>query len=151
MCKWQLSEHFDLLLCCEVLQRLNQKEQTAYFSQINTYAKKAVIFAPNSANSQHAGLSGLKTVSLSCIQDLTKTIGGKLIKSGWLDVPPFPPGLTRSDSKRGDALSSPFQKFLFWGVNRWADAEGLIPQGIRKNHAHIAYAAFNTGAPNAAE
>ncbi len=143
---WELKGKFDLLLCCEVLQRLNPEQQLAYFSKVTEYAKIAVFFAPNAENPHHAQSSGLNTVSLAELQNLARQTDAQQLKTGWLDVPPFPPGITRSESQREDALSSPWQRFLFWGVNVWADAEILMPLSFRKKRAHIVYMALQTGA-----
>lgn len=143
---WELKDKFDLLLCCEVLQRLDAEQQLAYFSKVTEYAKTAVFFAPNAENPHHAQSSGLSTVSLAQLESLAKKTDATPLKTGWLDVPPFPPGITRSDSQREDALSSPWQRFLFWGINVWADAEGLMPASFRKKRAHIVYMALQTGA-----
>jgi hypothetical protein len=145
MVSWSLADRFDLLLCCEVLQRLDAGRQLKYFSQAGEYAETAVVFAPNAGNSKHAGLSGLDTVSLAQLTDLAERAGTERLEAGWLDIPPFPPGLTRSASQRQDALSSRWQRFLFWGVNLWADAEGLMPLPIKRSSAHIVYIAMRTG------
>ncbi len=142
---WKLNEEFDLLLCCEVLQRLGEKQRLAFISQASEHAKKTVIFAPNAANSSHADLSGLSTVSLAQLENLAGQTTDQLIKSGWIDLPPFPPGITRSEDQRQNATSSPLQRLLFWGINLWADAEGLVPLSIRKKQAHIVYVALQSG------
>jgi hypothetical protein len=136
---WNLADRYDLALCCEVLQRLDAKQQSAYFSQLNKYAKKAVVFAPNGGNPQHAGLSGLRTVTLDQLLKLAEQNNCRLLHAGLLDLPPFPPGITRSETKRQDAVNSPLQRFLFWGINVWADAERMFPSSIKKSMAHIIY------------
>jgi hypothetical protein len=144
--RWDIGDKFDLVLCCEVLQRLDAKQQLSYFSQLADYAERAIIFAPNGENPKHAELSGLKTVSLAQMLNLVKQSGYQQIKAGLIDMPPFPPGITRSEAQRQDAASSPLQRFLFWGINVWADAEQLMPWSLKKGMAHIVYAALDTGA-----
>ncbi len=144
ICNWNLKENFDLLLCCEVFQRLEEKQQLKYISQAAKYAKKAVIFAPNADNSSHADLSGLNTVALSQLENLARQTKAQLMKSGRIDLPPFPPGITRSEDQRQNATTSPLQRFLFWGINVWADAEGLVPLSIKKKQAHIVYIALQS-------
>ncbi len=141
--QWKLADRFDLGLCCEVIQRLALDKQAGYVEQLGQYTKPAVIFAPNAGNPHHATSSGLNTVSLSHLKNLVEKGGYSCRSSGWLDVPPFPPGITRSENQRESALNSPWQRFLFWGVKVWADAEGLMPASFKEHKAHIVYIALH--------
>jgi hypothetical protein len=133
-------ERFDLALSSEVLQRLDIAQET-YFSNLKNVAENFAIFVPNRDNESHANLSGLKSVYLG---ELLQHCRGAypeatLYDYGYIDMPPFPPGLSRSQEKREKASESRFESFLMKGLEFYGLCEDLIPKFIKKKIAHIVY------------
>ena len=131
---------FDLALSSEVLQRLNGARET-YISNLKKSAKNFAVFAPNRGNKSHALLSGLNSIYL---EDLLKNYnegpaGGTIYDFGYIDMPPFPPGLTRAQEKREQASESRFEAFLMKGLEVYCLCEDIIPIFAKKRIAHIVY------------
>jgi len=131
---------FDLFLSCEVLQRLSQPEQQRYWQSCLQAAKAGVVFVPNAENPSHASHSKLSTVSLKQLTEQAQAAGGKIIASGYLDLPPFPPGITRSEEQR-EAAGEGFQRLAFKGIEQWANLERFLPLSLRRQSAHIVFVA----------
>jgi hypothetical protein len=131
---------FDLALSSEVLQRLDGTRET-YISNLKNVAKYFSIFVPNRGNESHANLSGLKSLYL---EELLQHCRGEnpeatLYDYGYIDMPPFPPGLSRSQDKRDQAAKSRIEAFLMKGLEIYSLCENIIPKFIKKKVAHIAY------------
>jgi len=131
---------FDLALSSEVLQRLDSAKET-YISNLKKTAKYFAIFVPNRDNESHANLSGLKSVWLEELLNFFQKehLRTTLYDYGYIDMPPFPPGLTRSQEKRDQAASSRFEAFLMKGLELYSHLEDIVPQSIKKQVAHIIY------------
>jgi len=134
------NERFDLALSSEVLQRLDGAHEK-YFSNLKKAAGNFAVFAPNSGNESHANLSGLKGVYL---EELLKHFSGggadgTIYDYGYIDMPPFPPGLTRSQEKRVQASESAFETLLMMCLQIYCLCEGIIPKPVKKKIAHIVY------------
>lgn len=135
-----MKEKFDLALSSEVFQRLDGGKEN-YLSNLMRLAKNFALFAPNSGNSSHANLSGLKSVRL---EELLKFFQKAHLRTtlydyGYIDMPPFPPGLTRSQEKRYQAAESRIERFFMKGLEIYSICEDIIPQSIKKQVAHIIY------------
>jgi hypothetical protein len=133
-------EKFDLALSSEVLQRLDGAQET-YISSLKKAAKNFAVFAPNRGNESHATLSGLKGIYL---EELLKHCSGgssdeTIYDYGYIDMPPFPPGVTRSQEKREQAAESRLESSLMKGLEIYSLCENLIPKFIKKKIAHIVY------------
>lgn len=90
------SDLYDLALSCEVFQRLNQSDKKSFAKFLGDIAERVAVFAPNAENSSHVSVSGLKTASLTeLINGFSKYF--KIESSGFLDMPPFPPGIHHSN------------------------------------------------------
>ena len=135
-----IEEKFDLALSSEVLQRLGRTQAT-YISSLRRAAHNYAIFVPNRGNESHANLSGLKSLYLEEL--LQHCQGGypeeTLYDYGYIDMPPFPPGLSRSQEKRDQAAESRFESFLMKGLEIYSLCEDLIPKFIKEKIAHIVY------------
>jgi hypothetical protein len=59
--------------------------------------------------------------------------------SGYIDMPPFPPGITRSDAQREEATTGRFESAVMWGLGRYAHVERLLPWAVRRRQSHIVY------------
>jgi hypothetical protein len=134
-----LEEEFDLALSSEVFQRLDGGKET-YLSNLKRLAKNFALFAPNSGNSSHAKLSGLKSIHL---EELLKLCEGyselSIYDCGYLDMPPFPPGFSRSQEKRQRASESRLEAFLMKGLEFYCHFEDFIPKPAKERIAHITY------------
>lgn len=132
--------HFDLALSSEVLQRLNG-DRAVYIACLRRLSTQFAIFAPNRGNESHAKLSGLRSVYLEellkyCREEHSRV---KICESGFLDMPPFPPGLSRSPDKRNEAAKSRFEALLMRALEVYSLCENVVPKFIKEKIAHIVY------------
>ena len=132
---------FDLVIASEVLQRLSADGQKQYVAECARVGTAVALFAPNADNAAHANLSGLATVSLGQMKTLFLEIPDlSLEKSGYIDMPPFPPGMMRTDEQREQATSGAFEATAMWGLGYYARLEHVLPTTIRRRQSHIVYA-----------
>lgn len=131
---------FDIALSSEVFQRLGDAQET-YIASLKGLAKNYAIFAPNGGNKSHANLSGLKSVYLiDLLKDCKKSqTGHEIYDYGFLDMPPFPPGLSRSKEKRMQAAESRLETFLMKGLEIYCLCEYILPKFVKEKIAHIVY------------
>lgn len=127
---------FDLALSSEVLQRLQHQERKAYAAGIQRVSSSYAVFSPNKDNESHVGISGLDGVTSTEMRLLWPQAG----RGGYIDLPPFPPGITRTEDQREQATSGRFEAFAMWGLGVYAQLEGWVPLAIRRRYAHIVYA-----------
>jgi hypothetical protein len=135
-----IEEKFNLALCSEVIQRLDRTQKT-YISNLKKSAEHFAIFVPNRGNESHANLSGLKSIYLGellkyCQEGYPKIT---LYDYGYIDMPPFPPGLSRSKEKRDQAAKSRLEAFLMKGLEIYSLCENVIPNQLKEKIAHIVY------------
>jgi hypothetical protein len=55
-------------------------------------------------------------------------------------MPPFPPGIIRSNEQRVQATSGKLEGLAMWGLGYYARAERWLPTAMRRRQAHIVYA-----------
>lgn len=127
---------FDLVLSSEVLQRLPPAEQPIYVTRLQQLSTAVGLFAPNAANEAHVGRSGLGGISLAEMQALMPNPAQPV---AYIDMPPFPPGITRSDEQREQATSGRLEAVAMWGLSYYARLEKWFPGRVRRAHAHIVY------------
>ncbi len=141
LCKIKSLADADLFFSCEVLQRLDEANRKNYVRQFLAADLPGVIFAPNAGNGQHAALSGLKSVSLEELRQWSAGFESRkhTLAFGLIDMPPFPPGVKRSDTARQQAGQSLIERTLFMGIQWWSYGECLLPQFAKRPCAHIAY------------
>jgi len=135
----ELTEGFDLCLGSEVLQRLNALGRENYVKRLAKLAPALAVFAPNGDNPSHTNLSGLSGLGLGEFQKLAAAVGVSAV-TGYVDMPPFPPGLTRSAAQRSRAKSGRLEALAMWALHQCARSERHFPLGWRRGHAHIVYA-----------
>lgn len=127
---------YDLILSSEVLQRFVEKEQQVYIDRVRQIGTAVAIFAPNGDNKAHTHISGLSGITLDQMRRLTG--------DGWqcdtIDMPPFPPGIVRSEEQREQASSGLAESIAMWGLGFYARFEKLVPTQIRHHQSHIVYA-----------
>jgi hypothetical protein len=156
---------YDLALSSEVLQRLSPAGRQSYVSRLGTLASAAALFCPNAENRAHNTHSGLVGLRLEEMRGLTTDYGpqttdeaspvarphdanlsyvvrrpSSLVSSGYIDMPPFPPGITRSADQREEATSGRFEAMVMWGLGRYARGEKFLPKSLRRRQSHIVYA-----------
>jgi hypothetical protein len=127
----------DATFSCEVLQRLGPDERRPFADALRASAPAGVIFAPNSENDAHlkiSGLGGFRALELAAFFPE----GSVLV--GFVDMPPFPPGITRSAAQRERAKSGLAERAAMRALDLYCRAEPLVPRGIKARFAHIVYA-----------
>lgn len=138
---------YDIAVSCEVIQQFAVGGRFTYLSDLYKMADKFIIFAPNGDNPDHARHSGLQAVTLSDLTVMAKMAGWNVVFSGYLDMPPFPPGLTAGNLKK--------PKWYYWPVkfsacvflNAWASFEGWMSP-LKPKHAHMVFCIANKKAVN---
>jgi hypothetical protein len=133
----ELSEAFDLALSSEVLQRIAAGSRAGYLSGLGARAGGLAIFCPNAGNSAHTHISGLSGLS---VEELGALLTGLEARAGYIDMPPFPPGITRSEEQREQATSGKMESVVMFGLNYYARIERFLPQALRSRQSHIVYA-----------
>jgi hypothetical protein len=133
-------ELFDMALSCEVLQRLDLRKDQ-YFKTLWRTSKNLALFVPNGMNRDHATHSGLRSLHLRDLRNycLLNCNNLRIYGSGYLDMPPFPPGITRSQEKRDHAASSRLEGLLMDILDGCCTLEPLWPDFAKSKFAHIAY------------
>jgi hypothetical protein len=134
----EFSGEFDLCLGSEVLQRLSAGSRHNYVERLCKLAPAVGLFAPNCENRSHTTLSGLSGLTLSELRILAEA-SGSLVQAGYVDMPPFPPGLTRSAKQRTRAAAGRVEGLLMAGLGYYAWAEPSFPSTWCRSHAHIVY------------
>ncbi len=127
----KINNKYELSLCCEVLQRLPEGSRFKYIDQIIKLAERAVIFVPNRENRMHARLSGLDALSMDDLLNLTRHYG-YVVSCGYIDMPPFPPGLKSGCAKK-NATS------VMRMLEIWCAFENMLPKIFKRKIAHIVY------------
>ena len=132
-----LQPSFDLVLSSEVLQRLSPAERVAFVGRLRELSTAVAFFAPNAANESHVGRSGLGGISLAEMQSLVPHTTHPV---AYIDMPPFPPGIVRSEEQREQATSGRLEAIAMWGLSYYARLERFFPGHVRRAYAHIVYA-----------
>jgi hypothetical protein len=131
----------DLALSSETLQRLPSGRRLLFWQRLASYSPAAAIFAPNADNPAHTNLSGLNGLRLDELRSLLANTAGQGI-SGYLDLPPFPPGMIRSEEQRQQASSGRLEAMAMWGLGWYAQLERRLPVGLRRRFGHIVFAFY---------
>jgi hypothetical protein len=129
---------FDVCLSSEVLQRLDPTMRPRYVAHLKKASRGIAVFAPNGENPAHTNISGLSGLRLSELQDLLQSAA----QLGYIDMPPFPPGITRSAEQRQQASSGGLEGLAMKGLSYYARLENAFPRFWRQNHSHIVYALY---------
>ena len=129
----------DLVVSSEVIQRFDPAGQRRYLEQIVLLAPLTVLYVPNGDNEGHTTHSGLNGLTLAELQELIAACG-LTARTGYIDMPPFPPGITRSEDQRAQAESGLLEAIAMWGLGWVVRAEQLVPRSIRRRQSHIVYA-----------
>jgi hypothetical protein len=132
----ELPGRFGFCISSEVLQRIPAMDRTDYWQQLMELAPAAAVFAPNADNPAHTNLSGLAGLHL----DELREIVGTAAATNYIDMPPFPPGMTRTGEQREQAESGRMEAIAMWGLGWYARLERFLPKQIRRTQAHIVFA-----------
>jgi hypothetical protein len=135
----ELTGKFDMCLGSEVLQRLAAIARRRYVSSFANLAPILALFVPNGDNSSHGVISSLSGLSLTELRALIEPEGVSAT-CGYVDMPPFPPGLTRSAAQRERAANGKLEGLATWALGHYARLETYFPLRWRRLHSHIAYA-----------
>jgi hypothetical protein len=132
----ELPGRFGFCISSEVLQRIPAMDRTDYWQQLMELAPAAAVFAPNADNPAHTNLSGVAGLHL----DEMRGIVGTAATTNYIDMPPFPPGMTRTGEQREQAESGRMEAIAMWGLGWYARLERFLPKQIRRTQAHIVFA-----------
>jgi hypothetical protein len=127
----------DVVLSCEVIQRLPDDQRAAYARSLRALAPRGVVFVPNGENASHTKISGLRGLDRATLRSL---MGAGVREVGFTDLPPFPPGITRSADQREQASSGAKEAVGMWGLQMYSAAEPYLPSSLKRHVAHIVYA-----------
>jgi len=130
---------FNLCLGSEVLQRLDPITRQQYVTNLKKLTMGLALFAPNADNPNHTNISGLSGLRLTELQALLDKAGIPA-SVGYIDMPPFPPGITRSEEQRQQATNGRLEALVMWGLAYYARLERSFPSHWRQHHSHIVYA-----------
>ncbi|MCP4416263.1 MAG: hypothetical protein GY805_06555 [Chloroflexi bacterium] len=139
----EVNGSFDLCISSEVVQRLAKSEREGYVARLTEQSSAIALFMPNGNNSAHTDISGLSGLRLDELQTLLQTRKLTNLQTGYIDMPPFPPGITRSDEQREQATSGKAEAFAMWGLGFYARLEHFLPTAVRQKKSHIVYALLN--------
>jgi hypothetical protein len=139
---------FDLILSSETLQRIPFDAREAFINRLMLLAPYLALFMPNDDNPAHtnqSGLTGLQLDELQYLIDQNREYHDQkgspfILKTGYIDMPPFPPGITRSNEQREHATSGKGEAIAMWGLGYFARFERFFPLPWRRARAHIVYA-----------
>jgi len=133
-----ITKKFDLVINSEVLQRLSPVDLKIFLQRLANLASLGIFFVPNKYNSGHIKLSKLATLGT---EEVKRAINDrmKIVSKGYLDFPPFPPGLQRSETARQRAADSKLERIAMKSLEWWGIIEIFFPPFIKKRQSHIIY------------
>jgi hypothetical protein len=144
----KMEGRFDLALSSETVQRLAEGDRKQYINQLLQLAPQVAIFTPNNDNAAHTNLSGLAGLRLDelemIVEQTSLLVNGNepqfSLQTGYIDMPPFPPGITRTDEQREHATSGIGEAIAMWALGYFAHLERWLPLSLRCRKSHIVYA-----------
>jgi hypothetical protein len=123
---------YDAVLSCEVLQRVAADQRSSFADAMRAAAPMGVAFAPNSENPSHLKISGLAGLTRADLAELFR--GARL---GYVDLPPFPPGISRSPQQRSQASTGVIEAVAMRALDVFCAGEPLVPDVLKRRVAHI--------------
>jgi hypothetical protein len=140
-----IRHQYDLILSSEVIQRLSPTDRLTYWANLLTMSDAIALFTPNADNDAHTTISGLSGLNAAELHTLVESGGSggaphSTAMVDYIDMPPFPPGITRSAEQREQATKGWFEATAMWGLGVYARLEGHFPSRLRQSRAHIIYA-----------
>jgi len=138
------SRRWDWAVNTASVQRLPDPDIVTYLRAATQVARYAFLFVPNSGNRAHLTLSGLRGLELDQLLTLCALLSkGRVIASGYCDIPPFPPGLQRSEQAKKCAMHNPIETWAMKALEVWCRAETLMPRFAQRRLAHLVYIALD--------
>jgi hypothetical protein len=125
-------EPHDAVLSCEVLQRIPSPSRAAFAERLRQLGPIGAVFVPNADNASHLTISGLGGSTLS---EMRALFHGAAF--GYVDMPPFPPGIKRSEDQRAAATSGTAEAIAMRLLDVYCSAEPLVPAFIKRRFAHL--------------
>lgn len=137
------NQPIDLAASSEVMQRLSPDERRAHIANLTGLAQTVALFAPNGDNPAHTTISGLQGITLAEWRALLQNgPAGQSWRTGYVDLPPFPPGVTRNAAQRVQAGQGRLEALAMWGLSQYARLEVWLPQALTQRYAHIVYGLY---------
>jgi hypothetical protein len=141
----EINEPAGWAICNEVLQRFDPAGRQDYAQRLAEIAGLVTLFAPNGSNQAHVTSSGLAALAPAEMRELITALPGKHPAGGFCDLPPFPPGITRSAEQRTQAQTGRREALVMWGLDQYVRGERWFPAGWQQRQAHIVYGFKVTG------
>ena len=136
----ELDGTFDLAVASEVVQRISAEKRPVYLQTIARLAARFALFLPNGDNRAHTTLSGLNGLRLAEWRILLEQRPTEESwRVGYVDLPPFPPGVTRSAEQRHQAGRGWPEALAMRGLGVYARGESFLPAALTRRYAHIIY------------
>jgi hypothetical protein len=136
---------FDLWVTTSSIQRLKGGGLGAYLAQVQEGAHHAVLFVPNKDNRAHLTLTKMDGFALPELVAACTQAGLTVRQAGYVDLPPFPPGIKRSAEAKEKAAESRLERLAMRGLEGWAWGERLLPRFLKRRFAHLAYVWLQSG------
>lgn len=135
----ELTGTFDLILSSEVLQRIPPEWLPRYWQNLWQRSTSIALFAPNADNPSHPTYSDLQGVYLNDMYTFALMAAECPIKIGYMDIPPFPPGVSRSPSQREQLQVGRVSWLAMTFLEGYARLEPYFSQRWSRGRAHNVY------------
>lgn len=138
---------FDVVVSTEVVQQYRGDRLVSILKKIEAITGKyAFIFVPNAESYAHPKISGLDSYSLDQLKKvIVHQTGFNIVRSGLIDIPPWPSGLTIQSTAKGTFAGKPspclrLVNFLAKEIIPFlVRIESAFPLVIKKHQAHLVY------------
>ena len=130
---------YDLWVTTSAIQRLKGARLNAYLVQARDWSLQAVLLAPNADNKAHTTLTRLDGFTLGELVSICEGIGLEVEGAGYVDLPPFPPGISRSEEAKEKAAESAIERLAMGVLEGWVRAERCLPRALQRRYSHLVY------------
>ena len=130
---------YDLVISCDVMQRLAPEERMAYLLQAARLGRQALIFFPNDHNTSKVNKSAKKGIDRDELVAALRAANCRVMRSGYVDMPPFPSGKKLAQAKQAEIGQSWWRNLAFAVLEAWSLAERIVPESIRRKYSHAGY------------
>lgn len=119
--------------------RRNNEARYNYINQLFDSSDSAIIYAPNNDNSAYLEITGLSSISKTEALLWCTNLKGHTVcrKIGFIDMPPFPPGVKTVVASRKRNLG--LKKFICKGLEAWHYLDSALPELFKRHFSHIIY------------
>lgn len=129
----------DLVVNSEVIQNWDPNRRKIWLNTICDMTTNLTVFVPNRGNLAHMRISKLKSLSVEELNGLFQ----RKVKTGYLDMPPFPPGIKRNKEQKASLVS--FNLFWLFAPNLlmiWMKLQDSLLSRWLPTRAHLVYALY---------